>query len=96
MAEIIKGSSARGKELINRAAHNMGDNLYNVYGSFSKEKANAMDACKDMCSIDFGENFRIISFCRNNFSVAWEMNWDGHPATRIQTYASDYVILLDS
>lgn len=93
MSEIVKGTTRRGQNLIEKASCNLGDDLYRVYNSFSMAKSSAFDDCKDMCEKDKGTNFRIISACRNNFSVAWELEYEGHPATRIETYMSSYIVL---
>lgn len=93
MATIIKRETKRGEAMLRKAAYNQGDDLYDVYESFSQAKAEAFDECKKWCDEDSGDNFRIISHCRNNFSVAWEMEFGGKPATRIETYAGSYIIV---
>lgn len=93
MSQIIKSTTKRGQSLLRMAAYNQGEELSDVYDSYSTAKAEAYKDCKTWYEEDKGTGFRIISHCRNNFSVAWELEFGGRPATRIETYASSYIIV---
>lgn len=104
MATIIKGSTKRGQELINRAHYNEGRDLHQVYGTVSSAKTRAYEDCLRwyLESINH-DNFRIISHNTFQFSVAWECDWEYtdpktgevtiEPATRIETANSTYVVI---
>ena len=91
---IINGSTKRGQALLAKAARNEGTELRQIYGRWSDEKEEAMRDCKKEYVEDKGEDFRIISHCRDNFSVAWEYtNVDtGEIMTKIKTYSNTYII----
>lgn len=63
--------------------------LSDCYGSYSTDKARADKECRSWMEDEGGEGYRIISFCRNFFSVAWR-NPDG--ALRVETPSSSYLI----
>jgi len=104
---IVKGSTKKGQELVNRASYNLGTNLRDVYSSgCSRNKEAAMDQCwwwyKNSQN---SRNMRIISKNSFNFSVAWEMDFEymnpktgeitTESATRIETRDNTYIILLN-
>lgn len=91
---IIKGTSKRGQELLAKARRNEGTELRHVYGRWSEEKESAMRKCWASYVADDGENFRIISHCRDSFSVAWEFpnKETGETMTRIETFRNTYII----
>ena len=91
---VIKGSTKRGQNLLARAKHNEGTELYEVYGSYSSAKARAMKECKEKCSAMDGTNFHIISHNGWSFSVAWNfINPDtGEVMTQIETSSGTCVI----
>lgn len=90
----VKGSTKKGQALLEKAKVNLGTKLSDVYGRYSKAKEEAMDDCKRWCDETGGDNFRIISHCINNFSVAWEYNdpETGELMTRIETANNTYII----
>ena len=91
---IIKGTSKRGQALLAKASRNEGTELRQVYGRWSDEKEDVMRKCREAYKADDGENFRIISHCRDNFSVAWEYTdkETGETMTRVETYCNTYII----
>lgn len=91
---IIKGTTKRGQELLARAKHNEGTELYQIYGSYSAAKGRAMKECKEKCAAVNGYNFRIIGHNGWAFSVAWNFtNSDtGEMMTQIETSSNTYVI----
>lgn len=93
MATIIKANTKKAEQLLDRANYNYGRDLYDVYGSVSRAKRDAMRECKAWYLQDSGDNFRIISYNGWAFSVAWEMTYEGRPATRIETSRNSYIVL---
>ena len=91
---VINGATKRGQELLARASRNEGTELRKIYGKWSDKKENAMRDCRKECREDEGTDFRIISHCRDYFSVAWEyINKDtGEIMTKIKTASNTYVI----
>lgn len=94
MGKIIKGSTKFGQSLLARANHFEGTDLDDVYGRWSRAKADAMRSCRRLCEEMNGYNFRIISHNTFGFSVAW--NYDnsetGEVMTRIETSSNTYII----
>lgn len=94
MANIIKGSTKRGQELLARASRFEGTDLSDIYGRWSSAKASAMRDCKAWCDELNGYNFRIISHNGFGFSVAWNYTNEetGEVMTRIETRCGTYII----
>ena len=74
--ETIKTSANKGtkryEQLKAMAGYNIGFNLWDVYGSYSGEKARAWQWCFDKCNNMNGYGFHITSKNTFGFSVAWE------------------------
>lgn len=85
---IINATTKRGQNLIAGATCVAGRTLHDVYGKFSKAKAQAYETCLRMCREEDGNNFRIISANSYGFSVAWDTT-DG---LRIETPQNSYFI----
>ena len=104
---IVKGSTKKGQDLIWRANHNLGDNIYKVYPSgVSQNKVQAMENCREWYNRSKnGRNLRIVSKSTYCFSVAWEMDFEymdpktgeitTESATRIETRDNTYIVLLN-
>lgn len=94
MANVIKGSTKRGQELLARAKNWEGTELWHVYGSMSSAKCEAMEWCKKKCEEMKGYDFHICSHNSHRFSVAWNyVNEEtGEVMTRIETADNTYVI----
>ena len=90
----VNGATKRGQELLARAKRNEGKELRNIYGRWSDKKEKAMNDCRRECYEDGGTNFRIISHCRDNFSVAWEyINQEtSEIMTKIKTRDNTYIV----
>ena len=93
MANVIKGSTKKGEELLARARNWEGTELWHVYGSVSSRKCEAMEWCKAQCAKDEGFDFHICSHNGFRFSVAWNYyNENGEFMTRIETADNTYII----
>jgi hypothetical protein len=84
----IKSSTKRGADLIARAARNEGSELSDIYGKYSRAKANALKECKAKCEEEGGKNFRICSHNGWSFSVAWNVKG----GVRMETSSNSYLI----
>lgn len=62
---VVKGSTKAGQALISRALEDIGYNLHEVYGSFSRDKYNAWSSCIELMHKLNGSNFAICS--KNTF-----------------------------
>ena len=91
--DVLTTKTKKGQNLLARARSNYGEDLSDVYGRYSSAKADAMKDCKKMSEEEDGDDFRIISFNTNFFSVAWDFIYDGKPAVHIITPANDYVVV---
>lgn len=87
---IIKGTTAKGRNLIRTAEHFDGGTLREVYGSYSKAKEQAYHDCYAMFLAEDGYNFHICSHNTFGFSVAW-LTEKGY---RIETPKSSYLITI--
>ena len=94
MENVIKGSTKKGQRILAMARPNIGSELYHVYGSYSAEKAKAMDNCKAECGRDHGYNFHICSRNSSYFVVAWNYNDEttGEVMTVVKTGRNVYVV----
>ena len=92
---IIKGSTKRGQNLLDRADNYEGTELWDVYSSCSQAKRNAYARCKRLQCEYKGSDFRIISANGWAFSVAFEGEYEGEEATFVITKDNDYVVLLN-
>lgn len=84
----VKHTTKKGKELLNKFAHYEGYHLWEVYGNYSQEKAQAYEKCKKEYIEDNGEDFHICSHNRYYFSVAWRTE-EGY---KIKTGQTTYLI----
>lgn len=102
---IIKGSTKRGQSLLAGASTFLGTDLFDVYGTVSRAKYNALCDCKEMYDDMGGYNFRITNRNSYRFTVAWECEYlyvdtktgecVEERATVVRTKDNLYVILLD-
>jgi hypothetical protein len=91
----IKANTKKAENLIEKANHYQGTELYEIYGKYSTAKAKAIEHCKALCKHENGYNFRIISHTAQRFSVAWELIDDATGviiATRIETGVNSYFV----
>ena len=103
MSTIIKGSTKRGQQMLDCHRTNLGDDLFDVYGTVSKAKNVAMKNCKRWCDEMQGRNFRITGKSCHQFTVAWECDYEYvdpktgevtfEPATVIKTKDNEYVVI---
>ena len=92
---VVKGSTAKGSQLLSRAKHYEGTSLFDVYGTVSRAKHNAMEDCRQWCEEDNGTDFHICSHNGYKFSVAWKLEYEGKPAYRLETAQNSYIILVE-
>ena len=100
---IIKGSTKRGQQLLANHRTNLGDDLFDVYGTVSKAKHNAMKDCEYWRDRTQGRNFRITGKNCHQFTVAWEYEMEYEDpetgevtletVTRIHTKDNVYIVL---
>ena len=65
--------------------------LYDVYNSFSKEKRDAYNYCRELQLKYNGRNFKIIGACNNFFSAGFEyVNNEGKTMFVYITHTNDY------
>lgn len=85
---IIKGTTKRGQQMIERSKHIDGCYLTDVYKSYSTEKARAYRWCMEQCDDEDGWNFHICSHNQMQFTVAWCTDL----GVRIETAKNSYLI----
>ena len=91
---VIKGSSASGQKMFSNTLHSIGDNLSDVYNSYSHEKYTAFIRCKDKYYQECGINFRITGKNSSFFTVAWDIvnEYKQIIGVRIETAYNSYYI----
>ena len=94
----IKADSAQGRKLLERASRYEGHSLAEVYANPSDEKRKAYRNSRDLYDIMDGHNFRICAHNAQQFTVAWNGDYeDGsgnviYNATYLLTAYNSYVI----
>ena len=92
---LVKASTSKGQNLLSRAKHFEGTQLYDVYGRVSKAKLSSFEDCRRWCNEDNGTDFHICSHNGYRYSVAWNMTYENEPAVRLETASNSYIILLN-
>ena len=92
---LVKASTKRGQDLLDRADNYKGRELWDVYSSCSKDKRDAYDRCKRLQHEYKGSDFRIISANTWAFSVAFDGEYENEPATFIITKDNTYAVLMN-
>lgn len=101
MTTIIKGSTARGKQLKEKAMNNAGYYLHDVYSKVSYAKEQAYKYCfEKFANTKDSYQFHICSFNTFQFSVAWYgiftmLDGTEEYAIFMETANNSYVILLN-
>ena len=86
----VLSTTQKGKELLARATNFEGEELFDVYESYSRKKAREFNKCRRMCEKEGGSDFRICSHNSYSFSVSWKI----YKAWRMQTAHNSYLIEL--
>ena len=89
MTAIIKGTTKKGKIMMNSAKNFQGYTLNEIYGTYSMAKYHAFYDCVLKAQAENGRNFHIISHNSFGFSVVWETE----KGIRIETPKNSYLIL---
>lgn len=94
MAVMVNGATKKGQALLVTAANWQGTELWDVYGTVSQAKRNAMEQCKAWCAETNGYDFHICGHSCHQFTVAWNyMNPEtGEVMTRIETAQNTYIV----
>ena len=102
MTTIVKASTKKGQELVNRSMIDEGFRLSDVYSRPSAAKQSAWEHCYNKYALDeYADDFHITSHNTNFFTVTWDSLWidpvtgEAHPATFMETAKNSYIILLD-
>lgn len=94
---LVKATTKKGQQLIEKASAYEGYYLSDVYGSWSQAKQDGWNYCweKFQATKD-SENFAICSHNQRRFSCSWEgiyIDQDGeHEAVFLETAAHSYII----
>lgn len=88
--KTIKYTTKKGRELAHNYLGAQYENLYQVYGKYSTNKARAEEWCKKTMIQEGGQRFRIISWNTFNFTCGWR-NPNGN--IRIETAENSYEII---
>lgn len=91
--DILKGSTAKGQRIIAMYNRDIGFDLNDVYGNYSRAKENAWDDCWDWFQNDNeSSNFHICSRNSMQFTVGWSyVDPDtGHKIYRVETSQHTY------
>lgn len=92
----LNGSSAKGKQIIERAQSYIGYDLSDVYTRYSDAKKQAFICCLDCFSVTpEGRDFHICSANKSKFSCAWYGYFCGEEILRYETKDNSYLIWLE-
>lgn len=81
----------RYREIYERYKDSWANDLYDVYGSFSRDKLNGYNDCRELQQELNGFNFKIIGACSTNFSCGFEyFNRYNKKMFVYMTYADNY------
>lgn len=81
-----------GEMLLARTKSNQGYSLNDVYKRPSGYKKEAWIDCRSVCREMGGKNFRITGHNCMEFTVAFEVEYDGAPARVVFTHLHNYII----
>lgn len=96
MATILKYSTKRGKDIVDRAVHYQGQWLHQVYGKWSQAKQEAYDACYEKyLATPEHDVWGICSHNSNAFTVSWTGKFGDDDAMFYETFRNSYVVLFD-
>lgn len=84
----ISASSKQGQHYINNFKNSDNYKLYDCYNNYSQAKQDAFEWCVNRCNELDGRNYKIISYCINNFVFAFFVGVD----LVIETKSNEYVI----
>lgn len=91
--KVVDSRTAEGRALLERAASDIGESIFDVYTHFSSAKVKAFQDVLKMYSRTNGEGFHVTSANSFQFCVAWNgITEDGHHYTRYITAKYDYWI----
>lgn len=91
--KIIKGSTAKGQNILAMYRRFDGYDLDEVYGRYSREKRIAYDECYDWYREDNeSTDFHICSHNSHTFTVGWVYidSETGHKIVRVETACNTY------
>lgn len=96
MATILKYSTKRGKEIVNRATQYQGKFLNQVYKKWSQAKQEAFDECYEKyLATEEHDVWGICSHTNNFFTVSWTGKYEGQNAMFYETHCNSYIVLFD-
>ena len=91
--DYIKGSTAKGQRIIGMYMRNEGYDLDDVYGNYSRAKAQAWEQCFEWFRQDNeSSNFHIGSHSSQAFTACWSYidPETGHKIYRVETHCNTY------
>ena len=92
----LKASTARGKQVVAIGERHEGYFLSDVYNSYSTEKLEAYQRCRDMYAIDLNATgFGICSHNTFGFTVSWYTVINNENVMRVETKENSYMVWLD-
>ena len=96
MATILKYSTKKGKSIVERGSHWIGNTLNQVYDNWSSAKQQAYEWCYDkyLATPDH-DSFGICSANGWMFTVSWLGKYNGQDALFMETRDNSYVVLFD-
>ena len=98
MRKIIKlnASSYKGQEIMNKASNNEGENLWDVYKTWSVDKEDFYDWCyRHFHKTKKRHSFSICSHNSQSFTCSWYGEIDGEKILRYETKDNTYIVYLD-
>lgn len=93
---ILKGSTKKGQDIVAKGTKWIGNDLHQVYDSWSDAKQRAFEWCYEKyLATPEHSAWGICSKNTNMFTVSWVGLFDGENAMFYETNKHSYVVLLD-
>ena len=96
MATILKYSTKRGFDIVNRGVQYQGTTLGQLYEKWSDAKQAAFDECYDKyLATPEHDSWGICSHTSIFFTVSWVGKYEGQDALFYETHRNSYIVIFD-
>lgn len=93
--KTLKASTSQGKRVVNMAIRCNSERLDELYKTYSSEKANAYNRCRELCAKENGYIFRIGNANTFGFTACWLVKREHFYELRVETKDNSYRVILD-
>lgn len=93
--KTLKSSTSQGKRVVRMAYNCKSERLDELYKTYSSEKANAYDRCRELCAKENGFIFRIGNANTFGFTASWFVKGERFNELRVETKNNSYRVIVD-